>query len=125
MPRAFHLAIAAAATALALAVAASAPAARAAAPKTVQGSVGPGFTITLTLAGKKVSTLKKGVPYRFAISDRASIHDFHLTGPGINRVLTSVEFTGTKTVLLKLRKGTYRFFCDPHASVMHGSFRVV
>jgi plastocyanin len=122
MPRTFHLAVAAAATALALAVAASAPAARA--PKTVQGSVGPGFTISLTLGGKKVSTLKKGVPYRFAISDRASIHDFHLTGPGINRVLTSVEFMGTKSVVLTLRKGTYRFFCDPHASVMHGSFRV-
>jgi plastocyanin len=90
----------------------------------VQGSVGPGFTISLTLGGKKVSTLKKGVPYRFAISHRSSIHDFHLTGPGINRVLTSVEFTGTKSVVLTLRKGTYRFFCDPHASVMHGSFRV-
>jgi plastocyanin len=123
MPRTFHLAIAAAATALALAVAASAPAARA--PKTVQGSVGPGFTITLTLAGKKVTTLKKGVPYRFAISDRASIHDFHLKGPGIDRVLTSVEFTGTKTAVLKLKKGVYRYFCDPHASFMHGSFRVV
>src|SRR5207237_10353162 len=85
MTRTFHLAIAAAATAIALAVAASAPAARA--PKTVQGSVGPGFTITLTLGGKKVTTLKKGVPYRFAINDRASIHDFHLMGPGINRVL--------------------------------------
>jgi plastocyanin len=123
MPRTFHLAVAAAATALALAVAASAPAARA--PKTAQGSVGPGFTISLTLGGKKVSTLKKGVPYRFAISDRSSIHDFHLTGPGLNRVLTSVEFMGTKSVVLTLRKGTYRFFCDPHASVMHGSFRVV
>ena len=123
MTRTFHLAIAAAATALALAVAASAPAARA--PKTVQGSVGPGFTITLTLGGKKVTTLKKGVPYRFAINDRASIHDFHLMGPGINRVLTSVEFTGTKTVVLMLKKGVYRYLCDPHASFMHGSFRVV
>ena len=90
----------------------------------MQGFVGPGFTITLTLGGKKVTTLKKGVPYRFAISDRASIHDFHLMGPGINRVLTSVEFTGTKTVVLTLKKGVYRYLCDPHASFMHGSFRV-
>jgi plastocyanin len=123
MTRTFHIAIAAAAAALALAVAASAPAASA--PKTVQGSVGPGFTITLKLGGKKVATLKKGVPYRFAISDRASIHDFHLMGPGINRVLTGVEFTGTKTVVLTLKKGVYRYVCDPHASFMHGSFRVV
>jgi len=119
MPRLFPLAVAASA----LVLVASAPAAPA--PKTVQGSVGPGFTITLSLGGKKVTTLKKGVPYRFAISDRASIHDFHLMGPGINRVLTSVEFTGTKTVVLKLKKGVYRYVCDPHASLMHGSFRVV
>ena len=44
--------------------------------------------------------------------------------PGVNRVLTGVDFTGTKSVVLKLRKGTYRFVCDPHASFMHGSFRV-
>jgi plastocyanin len=92
--------------------------------KTVQGSVGPGFTISLTAGGKTVSKLKAGVPYRFVISDRSSIHDFHLTGPGLNRMLTSVDFTGTKSFVLTLRKGVYRFFCDPHASVMHGSFRV-
>lgn len=112
-----------AAAALGLALAATAPAAPA--PKTVQGSVGPGFTIKLTLGGKKVTTLKKGVRYRFAISDRSSIHDFHLTGPGLDRVLTTVEFTGTKTAVLTLRKGVYRYFCDPHQPVMHGSFRVV
>jgi plastocyanin len=121
MLRTFHLAVAAAASALVLA--ATAPAAPV--PKTVQGSVGPGFTITLTVAGKKLTTLKKGVRYRFAISDRASVHDFHLKGPGLDRVLTSVEFTGTKTVVLTLGKGVYRYLCDPHASLMHGTFRVV
>jgi plastocyanin len=122
MSRTFRAAIAVAASGLALALTATAPAAPAA--KTVQGSVGPGFTINLTLGGKKVTKLKKGVPYRFQIRDRSSIHDFHLTGPGVNRVLTSVDFMGTKSVMLKLRKGTYRFVCDPHASLMHGSFRV-
>ena len=96
----------------------------AATPKTVRGTVGPGFTITLTLQGKKVTKLKAGTPYRFVISDRADIHDFHLRGPGLDRVLTSVEFTGTKSFVLRLRKGTYRFFCDPHAPIMHGAFRV-
>lgn len=104
-------------------LAATAPAASL--PKTVQGSVGPGFSINLTLKGKSVTTLKKGVRYRFLISDRSSIHDFHLTGPGVNRMLTTVDFTGTKSFLLTLRKGVYRYFCDPHSSVMHGSFRVV
>ena len=116
------LSAAVAAIACGLALAGTSPAAPAA--KAVQGSVGPGFTINLTAGGKKVTKLKAGVPYRFVISDRSSIHDFHLTGPGVNRMLTSVDFTGTKSFVLKLRKGVYRFFCDPHAAVMHGSFRV-
>jgi plastocyanin len=96
----------------------------AAAAKTVTGKVGPGFTIGLTMQGKKVTKLKAGAPYRFVINDRADIHDFHLTGPGFNRVLTSVEFTGTKTFVLRLKKGSYRFVCDPHATFMNGSFVV-
>src|SRR5580765_167944 len=86
----------------------------AAAPKTVTGTVGPGFTIGLTLQGKKVTKLKAGTPYRFVINDRADIHDFHLSGPGFSRVFTSVEFTGTKTFVLKLKKGSYSYVCDPH-----------
>jgi len=123
MSRTFLISLAAAATGLLLALSSTASAAST--PKTVVGTVGPGFTINLTLGGKKVTTLKQGVRYRFVISDRASIHDFHLSGPGLNRVLTSVTFTGTKSVVLTLRKGVYRYVCDPHASFMHGSFRVV
>ena len=96
----------------------------AAAAKTVNGTVGPGFTIGLAIQGKKVTKLKAGTPYRFVIHDRATIHDFHLTGPGLNRVLTSVPFTGTKSFVLRLRKGSYRFVCDPHSGIMHGRFLV-
>ena len=92
--------------------------------KTVKGTVGPGFTIGLSMNGKKVTKLKAGTPYRFAISDRSSSHDFHLIGPGINRVLTTVGFAGAKSYTLTLKKGTYRFQCDPHASFMHGAFKV-
>ena len=106
------------------ALAASTTASAAPASQVVKGTVGPGFTITLTLSGKKVTKLKAGTRYRFVISDRADIHDFHLSGPGFNRVLTSVEFTGTKSFVLRLKKGSYRFVCDPHSSIMHGSFRV-
>ena len=106
------------------ALAASSIASAAPASQMVNGTVGPGFTITLTLGGKKVTKLKAHTPYRFVIRDRATIHDFHLRGPGINRVLTSVAFQGTKSYTLTLKKGTYRFFCDPHAGFMHGSFRV-
>jgi plastocyanin len=106
------------------ALAASSIASAAPASQVVKGTVGPGFTITLTLGGKKVTKLKAGTRYRFVVNDRASIHDFHLTGPGLNRVLTTVDFTGTRSVLLTLKKGAYRYVCDPHASFMKGTFKV-
>jgi plastocyanin len=115
------LLVAVAIAAAALAAAASGSAATA---RTVNGTVGPGFTITLTMQGKNVTKLKAGKAYRFVISDRSSIHDFHLSGPGVNRVFTSVEFTGTKSFVLTLKKGSYRFVCDPHSGIMHGRFLV-
>jgi len=96
----------------------------AASVKTLNGTVGPGFTISLTMDGKNVTKLDAEVPYRLVISDRADLHDFHLSGPGFDRVLTSVEFVGTKSFVLRLKKGSYSFVCDPHSSVMHGRFRV-
>lgn len=109
--------------ATAAALAATAPS-LAAPAQTVTGTVGPGFTIALTKGGHKVTKLKAHTPYRFVITDRATIHDFHLRGPGVDRVLTSVDFQGTKSYTLTLKKGTYHFLCDPHASFMHGSFTV-
>jgi plastocyanin len=94
-----------------------------AAPKVVNGSVGPGFTISLTSGGKKVTSLKAGT-YRFDVSDRSPIHDFHLSGPGVNKVITAVSFQGRRSVTVKLKRGMYRYVCDPHASFMKGSFRV-
>jgi plastocyanin len=108
--------------ALALLVAALAVPSALAGTVTLKGTVGPGFTITLTKAGKKVTKLKAGT-YVFAISDRSSIHNFHLTGPGVNKK-TSVGGTGTTTWKLKLKKGIYRYVCDPHRSFMKGSFTV-
>jgi plastocyanin len=94
-----------------------------AAAKVVNGSVGPGFTISLTSGGKRVTSLKAGT-YRFDVSDRSSMHDFHLSGPGVNKVITAVSFQGRRSVTIKLKRGTYRYVCDPHASFMKGSFRV-
>lgn len=87
-----------------------------AATPTYRGSVGPGFTIVLAKPTKAGTV-------RLVVADRASIHNFHLTGPGVN-VKTSVGATGSKTFTVTLRKGTYRFVCDPHATSMKGSFRV-
>jgi hypothetical protein len=87
------------------------------------GSVGPGFTIGLRHGGEPVHHLAPG-RYAISVADRSPIHDFHLRGPGVNVVITGVEFTGTKRVVVTLRRGTYRYVCDPHASFMRGSFTV-
>ena len=96
-----------------------------AAPAKVTGTVGPGHTIKLSMGGKKVTKLKAGVPYRFVVSDRSDEHDFRVVGPGVNKVITSVGFVGQKSAVLKLKPGTYRFYCAPHADDMHGGFRAV
>jgi plastocyanin len=108
--------------ALVVLVAALAVPAAVAATPTLNGTVGPGFTITLTQGGKKVTKLKAGT-YVFKIADKSTIHDFHLTGPGVNKK-TSVAAQGTTTWKLTLKKGTYKYVCDPHASFMKGSFTV-
>ena len=94
-----------------------------AAPAKVVGTVGPGHTIALKLGGRSVTKLKAGA-YRFVVSDRSDEHDFRVVGPGVSRVITGEEFIGTKSVVLELRKGSYRFFCAPHADMMRGTFKV-
>ncbi len=84
---------------------------------TVTGTGGPGLTITMY---KK--TVQAGT-YAITIHDRASIHDFHLTGPGVDKK-TSVPGTGTTKWTVRLKKGTYHFVCDPHRTIMHGVLKV-
>ena len=84
---------------------------------TLIGTDGPGFTITLS---KK--TVKAG-SYTIRIQDKSNIHNFHLIGPGVNK-LTSTPRVETKTWTVKLKKGTYKFVCDPHATTMKGVLRV-
>jgi plastocyanin len=110
--------------AAAAALTATALAQHAATPKLV-GTVGPGYTINLTVGGKKVSKLKAGT-YTLVIHDKAAIHAWSLDGPnGFAKDLTKVPFTGTKTVTLKLKAGKYKYYCPPHESIMFGHFTVV
>ena len=78
---------------------------------------GPGFTITMS-----AKTVKHGV-YVITVRDRSNIHDFHLIGPGVNKA-TSVVAVKTYTWKVTLKKGTYRFICDPHKTIMFGSLKV-
>jgi plastocyanin len=111
-------------TLAALAAVAAAVAAGPGAAKTagLVGQVGPGFSIEVKMGGKDVKTLKAGT-YTIKVEDKASIHDFHLKGPGVNKA-TSVSGTGEQTWRIRLTKGRYTYQCDPHSSSMHGSFTV-
>lgn len=73
-------------------------------------------------AGKKLKIVKAG-RYRIKIEDKATIHNFRLMGPGFNKA-TSVRGKTEAIWVVKLRKGTYTFLCNPHASTMRGKFRV-
>ena len=121
MRKALFSTVAASIAALALLVAATALAA----PPKVVGKVGPGYTIGVTVGGKRVKSLKAGEAYRFVVTDGSEDHDFRLVGPGVNRVITSERFVGTKTAVVTLRKGRYRIFCAPHAEHTRGTVRAV
>ena len=111
------------AAAVVLALAATALGRPAAAP-VLNGTVGPGFTITLKQHGKLVKTVKAGT-YKLVIADKAAIHAFSLDGPhGFARDFTTVPFVGTKTVTLRLRAGKYKYYCPPHEPTMFGRFTV-
>jgi plastocyanin len=88
---------------------------------TLNGTVGPGFTISLKKGGAKVTSLKAGT-YTFKIADKSNIHNFALKG-AMSKVLTSISFTGTKSVKIKLKKGKYTYYCQPHP-FMKGTFTV-
>jgi hypothetical protein len=89
----------------------------------LQGTIGPGFTISLKQGIAPVRLLKAG-RYTFVVADRSSIHNFTLNGPGAaNRTITATSFVGTKTVTLTLRRGRYRFSCTVHPTIT-GTFRV-
>jgi plastocyanin len=95
----------------------------AAAATKLVATVGPGFTITLTKGGKKVTRLAPGA-YTITVRDRAAVHNFFLRGPGRLSRNSGIGFVGTRTWNVTLRRGTYTYVCTPHATMMKGSFRV-
>jgi plastocyanin len=93
----------------------------AATPK-LTASVSDPVNISLKMGTEKVTSLKAG-KYTIVVKDQAADHNFHLTGPGLNKT-TSVGSKSTTTWTVTLKKGTYKFQCDPHASFMKGTFKV-
>ena len=95
---------------------------------TLKGVVGPGYSIKLTKGGKKIESLKAGT-YKFVISDRSTYHNFTLerekpSKPKLEKHLTGTAFTGTKTVEMTLKPGSWSFYCSNHEAQMHGDFKV-
>lgn len=80
------------------------------------------FVITLTDdSGQPVSSLPAG-EYQIQISDLSNIHNFHLTGEGVDESTTVDEVTDA-TWEVTLVSGDYSFVCDPHPN-MSGAFTV-
>ncbi len=91
----------------------------ASAATTLDGTVGPGFTMTLTKGGQKVTSLKAG-SYTFKVTDKSSMHNYVLNGPGVkNKEITGLSQTGTKSATVKLKKGTYTYYCTPHPTMKY------
>ena len=85
------------------------------------GTVGPGFTISLTRDGQRVTHLDPGT-YTITVNDLSIEHNFHLSGPGVNQT-TEVETQGTVTWTVTFIDGTVpvrlRPAREPDARAVH------
>jgi hypothetical protein len=89
------------------------------------GDVGAADSFTITLndsSGAKVTHLDPGT-YTLVVHDHSTIHNFHLSGPGVDASTTVAEIAD-KTFTVTLADGTYFFDCDAHPAQMKGTFTV-
>ncbi len=83
---------------------------------TMNGTVGPGSSISLdgtdgVLPGS----------HDMVVEDLATMHNFHLLGTGVD---AATEETGTFSYTVTLAEGEYTYQCDSHPASMNGSFTV-
>lgn len=110
---------------VAVLVALALPSAAGADNPTLDAFVGSGDAFSIRLqdaSGTLVKHLDAGT-YTIKVHDLSEIHNFHLVGTGVDMasaVAEKQELTWTVT----LTDGTYRYWCDPHFTVMRGSFTV-
>jgi plastocyanin len=89
----------------------------------LEGTVGTNDAFVISLvdaSGARVTHLDPGT-YTIVVHDRSAEHNFHLTGPGVDKS-TDVETTANTTWDVTVTDGTYRFLCDAHPTSMRGSF---
>jgi plastocyanin len=91
-------------------------------PTQLYGTAGPDFTISLVDAhGSPVTHLDPGT-YGINVEDLSEFHNFHLTGPGVDKTTSLTELESAYWEVT-LTDGTYTFVCDVHPT-MRGSFTV-
>ncbi len=84
---------------------------------TMNGSVGPAFTISLT----GTAGLVPGEQHDIVVDDQGDTHNFHLLGTS---VVTGIDATGTSSFKVTLPAGRHTYQCDVHLGSMTGSFTV-
>jgi hypothetical protein len=90
----------------------------------LNATVGPGATISLrTVAGTRPRSLKAG-SYVITVRDRTKLHNFHLSGAGVNRK-TGVAQVATVVWRVTLKRGTLVFYSDRSATKLRGVVAVV
>ena len=88
----------------------------------LEGQVGTaedpeGFDLVLTdSSGAPVETLPAG-DYDIRVQDLATLHNFHLTGPGVDET-TPIPGTGEVVWRVTLKAGEYTAICDPHPDMV-------
>ena len=91
--------------------------------RTLDGTVGPGIRHLPDERRSARDHAARRANTSLNVDDQADIHNFHLTGPGVD-VSTDVPFKGKKSFTITLQAGKYHFQCDPHSSAMNGDFTV-
>ena len=81
------------------------------------------FEIDLTnSAGISLTHIDPGT-YTIVVHDRSRIHNFHLSGPGVD-MKTEVGSVSDQTWTVTFKDGLYGYQCDVHAYQMSGAFTV-
>lgn len=94
-------------------------------PASLVADVGHNDEFVISLkdpSGAAIRNLAAGT-YTVNVDDESGIHNFHLTGSGVDKS-TTVPAVVKQTWTVRFSPGTYSFVCDIHVSQMHGKFTV-
>jgi plastocyanin len=87
-------------------------------------TIGPGFSIKITDASNNVIRQLDPGDYTLTVKNLSPSqeHNFHLTGPGVDRASAFSNVTETWDVTVV--DGLYKYKCDAHPTLMKGSIQV-